>query len=162
MKKTILGLLLALCTLSANAQFEAGKKYVNTSLSGLNLSYSKNTKFCFNLDATGGYFLADDWMVMGRLGYAHPGRHQDKFELGLGGRYYIEQNGLSLGALISYEHGHNYNWKTDNWFITPEIGYTFFLNQYLTIEPALYYKMSLNDFSDASTVGLRIGLGWYF
>ena len=71
MKKTILGLLLALCTLSANAQFEAGKKYVNTSLSGLNLSYSKNTKFCFNLDATGGYFLADDWMVMGRLGYAH-------------------------------------------------------------------------------------------
>ena len=75
---------------------------------------------------------------------------------------HIEQNGLSLGALISYEHGHNYNWKTDNWFITPEIGYTFFLNQYLTIEPALYYKMSLNDFSDASTVGLRIGLGWYF
>ena len=162
MKKVILGLLLALTTVTASAQFEAGKTYINTSLSGLGLSYSKNTKFCLGIDATAGYFLADDWMVLGRFGYNHPGKHQDNFDIGVGGRYYIEQNGLSLGLLLSYEHGHVYNLKTDNFFITPELGYTFFLNQYVTIEPALYYKMSLNNFSDASTVGLRIGFGWFF
>lgn len=162
MKKTILGLLLALFAVNAHAQFEEGKKYVNASFSGLGLSYSKDTKACFNLDLAGGYFLVDDWMVLGRVGYSHPGRHQDNFDIGVGGRYYIEQNGLSLGVMANYEHGHIYNTKTDNFFITPEIGYTFFLNQYVTLEPALYYKMSLNDFSDASAVGLRIGLGWFF
>ena len=41
-------------------------------------------------------------------------------------------------------------------------GYTFYLNHYLAVEPAVYYKMSTNDFSDGSTVGLKIGLGFYF
>ena len=43
-----------------------------------------------------------------------------------------------------------------------EVGYAFFLNRYLTVEPAIYYKMSLDDFSDKSTVGLRVGFGFYF
>ena len=43
-----------------------------------------------------------------------------------------------------------------------EIGYAFYLNHYLTVEPSVYYKMSMHDFSDNSSVGLRIGLGYYF
>ena len=43
-----------------------------------------------------------------------------------------------------------------------ELGYAFYLNHYITVEPALYYKMSLDDFSDKSTVGLKIGFGVYF
>ena len=46
--------------------------------------------------------------------------------------------------------------------IPVEVGYAFFLNRHVTIEPALYYKMSLHDFSGNSTVGLRIGFGYYF
>lgn len=162
MKKTFLSLLMALVCLTANAQFEAGKTYVNASVAGLNLAYSKNTRFTLNIQANGGYMFAQDWMVLGRFGYNHPGRHMDNFELGAGARYYIEQNGLSLGLMISYEHGHDDDVKTNHGFITPEIGYTFFLNKQLTIEPAIYYKMCFDDFAEASTVGLKVGLGLFF
>jgi len=96
MKKMILSLTMALVCLTANAQFEAGKKYINASLSGLNLAYSKNNRFTADIQATAGYFLAQDWLVLGRIGYNHPGKKMDNFEIGVGGRYYIEQNGLSL------------------------------------------------------------------
>lgn len=162
MKKMILSLMMALMCLTASAQFEAGKTYVNASLAGLNLAYSKNTRFTVDLQLTGGYFLAQDWLVLGRIGYNHPGKHMDNFEIGAGGRYYIEQNGLSLGLMASYEHGKNDDVKTNHGYITPELGYTFFLNRYVTLEPALYYKMCLDDFSDASTVGLKVGVGIYF
>jgi hypothetical protein len=46
--------------------------------------------------------------------------------------------------------------------IPVEVGYAFFVNKNITIEPAVYYKMSLADFSDNSTVGLKIGFGFYF
>ena len=162
MKKMFLSLTMALMCLTASAQFEAGKMYVNASLSGLNLAYSKTNRFTADVQATGGYFLAQDWMVLGRIGYNHPGKHKDNFEIGVGGRYYIEQNGLSLGLVASYEHGHENAMHTDHGYLTPEVGYTFFLNRYVTIEPAIYYKMCLDDFSDASTVGLKLGLGFYF
>lgn len=162
MKRMILSLTLALVCLTASAQFEAGKKYVNASLAGLNLAYSKNTRFTADIQLNAGFFIAQDWMILGRIGYNHPGKHMDNFEIGAGGRYYIEQNGLSLGLTASYEHGKNYVLKTDHGYITPELGYTFFLNRYVTLEPALYYKMCLDEFSDASTVGLKLGLGIFF
>lgn len=43
-----------------------------------------------------------------------------------------------------------------------EVGYTFYLNHHLAIEPSVYYKMSLNHFGDCSTIGLRLGLGYFF
>ena len=42
------------------------------------------------------------------------------------------------------------------------VGYAFFLNRYITVEPSLYYKMSLHDFSDNSTFGVQVGIGIYF
>ena len=161
MKKIILGLVLACATLSAYAQFEEGKKYVGASVSGLNLSYSKQSKTTFDLSATAGYFLMEDWMLTGRFGYSHI-HDVNQFEIGLGGRYYIAQNGLYLGVGAAYAHSDQDSYKSDNFFITPEVGYSFFINQYLTIEPAVFYRMSLNEFSDGSTVGLKIGLGYYF
>ncbi len=158
----LLGLLMAFVCLTANAQFEADKMYLNASFSGLNLAYSKNTRFTADIQATAGYFFLDDWMVLGRVGYNHPGRKMDNFELGVGSRYYIEQNGLSLGAFFSYEHVHNGVLNDDHCYFSPEIAYTFFLNRNLTLEPAIYYKMSLDNFSDASTAGLKIGFGFYF
>ena len=162
MKKVILSLTMALVCLTASAQFEAGKKYVNASMSGFGMSYNKNAGFALNLSATGGYFLAQDWMLFGRLGYDHPGDNINSLELGAGGRYYIEQNGLSLGLGVSYEFSKAYGLKTNHGFLTPEIAYTFFLNRYVTLEPAVYYKMCFDDFADSSTVGLKLGIGIYF
>ena len=170
-KKFLLGCMMALCAISANAQFEAGKMYINLSSTSLGLSYSKNDKLRFDVGATAGIFVANDWMIFAQADYTHKrlmydrlksvGRkvHQDEVLLGIGGRYYIEQNGLYLSLATQFCHHEQSN---DNFFLTPEIGYAFFINQYLTIEPALYYQMSLNNFADASTVGLKLGVGFYF
>ena len=45
---------------------------------------------------------------------------------------------------------------------TIQLGYAFFLNRTVTIEPELYYNQSLKDHSDYSGFGLRIGFGIYF
>ena len=42
-----------------------------------------------------------------------------------------------------------------------ELGYAFFINRTVTIEPALYYEQSIKDHSKYSNVGLRLGLGIY-
>lgn len=52
--------------------------------------------------------------------------------------------------------------RYNNIRIPVEIGYTFYLNHFLAIEPAVYSKMSLNHFSEGTEFGLKIGLGFYF
>ena len=169
MKKFLLGCMMALCAISANAQFEAGKLYANLSSSSLSLSFSKNDKLRFDAALTAGIFVADNWMVFAQADYNHKRLMYTKFEgsryyqdeilLGAGGRYYIQQNGLYLGLTAQYSH-HEQNF--DNFFLTPEVGYAFFINEFITIEPAVYYQMSLNDFANSSTVGLKLGFGFYF
>ena len=173
MKKVILGLLLACSAMSASAQFEAGKKYVNLSTTSIGLSYSKSEKLRFDIGATGGFFVARDLLLYGTAEYNHKQlmykklqgtngdlhTYQDELQIGAGLRYYIEQNGIYLGLGLQYGHAEQ---KIDNFYITPEVGYAFFINQYLTIEPAVYYHMSVNDFSDGSKVGLKLGVGFYF
>lgn len=159
----ILSLVMALTALTASAQFEAGKNYIGASVSGLGLSYNKESKVCFDISATAGRLLADNWMLLANVAYDY--RHWAKahsLEIGVGGRYYIEQNGLSLGLALSYGHNSDHGIKGNHGYLTPEVGYTFFLNQYVTIEPAVYYKMCFDDFANCSTVGLRIGVGFYF
>jgi len=163
MKKCLFTLLLAVMSLSASAQFEKYTSYLNTSLTGLNLSYSKDSKVTFGLQATGGYFFEDAWMVYGRFGYDHQfikgGKDINNVKIGAGTRYYILQNGLYLNMGLQYEHrGVNSNYVQ----LTPEVGYCFYLNQHVSIEPAVYYDLCLNKFSEGSTVGLKVGFGFYF
>lgn len=158
MKKFALLLMLALTTLSANAQFEKGKKYVNASLSGLGLSYSSEQKFRFGVDLNAGYFIADCLMLRGNVGYDHT-KSIDDVTVGAGARYYFDQNGIYLGAGLEYAH---YTSNSNDLLIPLEVGYAFFINHYITIEPSIYYKMSLDDFSDKSSIGLKVGFGFYF
>ena len=82
----------------------------------------------------------------------------DSFAVGLGGRYYIEQNGVFLGANCKFVHaGKSYN------DIMPgvEVGYAFFLSRTVTVEPAIYYDQSFKSHRDYSTIGLRLGVGIY-
>ena len=183
MKKIIMALLLAVTTLSAKAQFEQGTSYVNTSLSGMDLSFQKN-QFNLGLDVKGGYFFEDAWMCYGQMEYNFTnikGKYNDanQIALGAGIRYYIEQNGLFLNLGVKY--GHTSSWgieygmdylngpfinaihtSKNNIFLTPEVGYCFYLNHYVSIEPAVYYDMSLHHFSSGSKVGLKLGFGFYF
>lgn len=165
------------------AQFERGTKYVGASVSGLSLSYSKASDFSFGLDATGGYYFANCWMVKGNLGYAHK-KSYDGFNLGGAVRYNFLQNGVYLEAGLEYQF-ENFGKTTidvpvvvgdvvvgyekvqkklheNNLRIPINIGYTFYLNQHIAIEPAIYTKLSLNDFNDGTEFGLKIGLGYYF
>ena len=125
------------------------------------MGYNGSSEFNVGLQAKGGYFLADNLAVVGLIGYNHVGGDDetpDRVSLGVQGRYYIIQNGIYLGAGATYKHAnHNYN------DIMPgvEIGYAFFINRHVTIEPALYYEQSFKDHSKYSNVGLRLGLGIY-
>ena len=144
-------------SLTASAQFESGKGYLGASLTGLDLSYSGSSKFHIGVDAKAGYFFADDLMIYGQVGYNHSGKEgvSDSFMAGIGGRYYIIQNGIFLGLNGKYVHNGGYN------DILPgvEVGYAFFINRTVTVEPSIYYDQSFKEHSDYSTVGLRIGIG---
>ena len=64
-----------------------------------------------------------------------------------------------MGAGAEYNH---FTKSNNDVMIPVEVGYAFYLNHYLALEPSVYYKMSLHDFSGNSTVGLRVGLSYYF
>ncbi len=154
-------MLAILMTMTASAQFEQGKKYVSASFSGLDFNYNADSKLSVGLDLKGGYFVEDNLMVLGKIGYDHVGGDDvspDRASVGLGGRYYIIQNGIYLGLGATYKHAaHNYN----DLMPSVEIGYAFFINGTVTIEPAIYYEQSIKNHSHYSNVGLRVGLGLY-
>ena len=158
MKKWFLGILLLAMTAGANAQFQAGTKYIGASASNLGLSYSTAEKFRFGLNASAGYFVMDKIMVKADVGYNHTNR-VGGLTAGLGGRYYFIENGIFLGAGAEFVH---YTKSQNDLQIPVEVGYCFYLNHYISVEPSLYYKMSVDDFSDKSTVGFKIGFGFYF
>jgi hypothetical protein len=79
------------------------------------------------------------------------------FSLGAGGRYYIEQNGLFLGASLQFRHRDNY----DDLLPSIQVGYSYFISRTVTIEPEIYYEQSFKNHSDYSQIGLRIGIGVY-
>lgn len=158
MKKLLLFIVLLAGALSAHAQFDKGTKYVGTSLSGLGLSYSSSEKFRFGVEATAGYFVSDCLMLRGNISYDHTRKIND-VAVGAGARYYFDQCGVFMGAGTEYVH---FTPKSNDVQIPLEVGYAFFINRFITIEPSVYYKMSLDSFSQKSTVGLRIGLGFYF
>lgn len=160
MKKilTILLLFLALAT-GARAQFEEGTKYVGAQLSALNLNFSDKAGFRVALNANGGYFFADGWMAHGTVGFEHFARNSDRFTIGGGLRYHFYENGLTLGTGLEYTH---LSPNINDLRVPVELGYVYYLNHYLAIEPVVYYKLSVNDVVKGSEVGFRIGLGYYF
>lgn len=159
MKKLFFLLTMLTLTLGAKAQFESGKTYLGAGLNNLDMNYNGTKGFAFGIDAMAGKFVTDNWLLYLKGGYKHEGKTDiDDFNAGLGFRYYILQNGIFLGASASYVHGtKSYN----DFKPAVELGYCFFLTRELTIEPALYYELSVKNHSDFSTVGLRVNLGLY-
>lgn len=157
MKKLAIMAVALLTTVAAHAQFESGKKYCGASLTGLNLSYNGSQDLSLGVQAKVGYFVADDWMMLGLVDYTHQKGVDDYFSVGAQGRFYVEQNGLYLGAGVKLAHTGSYN----DFMPGVEIGYAFFIGKQVTIEPAIYYDQSFKNHSQYSTVGLKVGLGLY-
>lgn len=160
MKKFLAIIAVAVMPLVAHAQFEKGKLYAGAGLTSLNLSYSGSEDLCLGLQGQAGYFMADNVLLYGQIGWNHQGESLkfDAVEVGAGGRYYILQNGIFLGANVKYVHGAGgYN------DVMPgvEVGYAFFISRTVTIEPSFYYQQSFNDHSDYSKIGFRVGFGIY-
>ncbi len=161
MKKTLLIIALVMgIGMSAHAQFEKGKWYAGASLTGLNLSYNGLEKLRLGVQAQGGYFIQDQIMLLGQASVELSDNDAvaNHFAVGGGGRYYFQNNGVFLGANVQFLHAnHNHNDVMPGF----EVGYAFFINGLVTIEPAIYYQQSFQSHSDYSTVGLRIGFGLY-
>ena len=166
MKKLLMAAIGLMMVVGANAQylndsdkvFEQDKWYVGASLSGLDLGWHKGSEWSADIQAKAGYLFIDDWMITGTLGYDWYKKGDDTFTIGAGLRYYIEQNGLYLGANLNYVHAYK---GCNDLMPGVEVGYAFFLSRTVTVEPAIYYNISTKDFSDRSTVGLKIGFGIY-
>ena len=128
-------------SLCASAQFQEGKGYLGASLTGLDLHYNGQDGFNVGIEGKAGYFPWDNIMVLASFDAVHDGSKTvaDHITVGVGGRYYITQNGLYLGAGVKLLHAnHSYN----DLMPGAEVGYAFFINRSVTIEPALYYDQS--------------------
>ena len=159
MKKIVTIMLLLVATTSAFAQFEKDTKYVGASLSGFNMSVSDSKKFALGVDANAGYFIEQDIMVVAQAGIHYSNSHFNEFILGAQGRYYLQQNGVYLAGGLKYVHerGNGNDLK-----LTPEVGYCYYLNHYVSVEPAVYFDASLCDFKHKCEFGVKIGIGLYF
>lgn len=160
MKKIILSLFFAVVSMGAFAQFEQGTKYVSASLSGngFGVGYSKSTDFFIGLQANAGYFFADNWMMLGEFGWSHQNGNSN-VDLGIAGRYYMKQNGLYYNLGLKYQH---IPANINNLYLSPELGYCFYLNDHVSLEPAVYVDMCLNHFKDYTKFGFKISFGYYF
>ena len=166
MKKLIVALFAMLVSANTFAQFERDTYYVNASVTNLGLSYSGESKLNLGVNATAGMFIEDCWALVGEVGLDYNHKHLQEFSAGAGLRYYVIQNGLYLGAGARYLHLHDANLEGGHKNLNDiqakvEVGYAFFLNHYVTIEPAIYYNQSFKD-QDFSEVGIKVGLGFYF
>ena len=166
MKKFFALFLGLMAAVSVNAQylndsktpFTQGKYYIAASASGLDLNYSKSSDWSLNIEAKAGLLFLDNWMVLGVLDYNNVSNGSlVTTDLGVGARFYFEQNGIYIGGIAKYAHSKGFN------DFQPEghVGYAFFLNRHVTLEPELYYKHSFKD-NDYSGFGLRLGFGYFF
>lgn len=159
MRKFIL--LIALFIVSATttyAQFEKGKWYINGSYIGLGLSNIDHFDSNYGLSLEAGNFLENNFAITVNYRLAHY-----YHSVGAQVKYYLSKYGFFGGVGATYKSISNSESKKKHIVcFTPEVGYAFFINGIMTIEPAIYYDYSPSKPSDYSKLGVKIGLGFYF
>ena len=105
-KRCMLLVAAMMVSLCASAQFQEGKGYLGASLPGLDLHYNGQDGIKLGVQAKAGYFPWDNVMVLANVDAVHNGSEAvaDHISVGVGGRYYITQNGLYLGAGVKLPH----------------------------------------------------------
>ncbi|WP_321479599.1 hypothetical protein [uncultured Bacteroides sp.] len=160
MKKSVLIICLLLASLGAQAQFEKGKWMVNTSMTSMDFSYSDSDKGHLGFLAEGGTFLEDNIALLLTLGadWSDP---KDTYTLGANGRYYFEKTGVYLGAGLNMKRWYYGGTHASDYALGLQGGYAYFLSRTVTIEPAVYYDLSLKN-GNNSKIGFKLGFGFYF
>ena len=90
-------------------------------------------------------------------GKIYVGASMSSFDIGsVMSKFHVDLNGIFLGA------GAKLVDMTNDLDFQPNIslGYAFFLNRTVTVEPELYFNLSTKDI-DNSSYGFRIGFGVY-
>lgn len=160
--KLLLTFLLSIFTLTAHAQFEKNKWFVNSSITSLGLSYSGDEKTSFGFDAEAGSFMTDNIALLINLG-GNYGKHiTNHTHIGVGGRYYFDRIGIFLGLGLKYKRFGQESTHRNDLGAAFEVGYAFFLSRTVTLEPAVYYDQSFLHHKNFSKIGLKLGFGFYF
>lgn len=160
MKKLLTVLALAFaCSTAAFAQFGKGKKYLGADINGLGMSYSHESDFTLKCGGHAGYCVEDNLLVIGHIGFDYSYKDLQMVSVGAKLRYFIADTGVFLGAGSRFLREFSDN---NDFQITPEVGYCYFLNGNLALQPSIYYDLSFSDFKEKSRIGFSLGLGWYF
>lgn len=156
------------------------KKNVYTFGGSVSLSY-QNNKFEVSTDKTFsilvspsfGYFITDNIMVLGKLGFTYyESKYEDNehinkyywrdYSLGSSFRYYFNAEKFIpfLGAGVGYTK-YTYGYSTEIFFTG---GMNHFLSKQIALEPFVSYSILLTDNVKRSTYYLRFGAGivYYF
>lgn len=157
MKKSLIFLITFLCCLSMSAQFEKGKKYLGANLNGLDLSFNNKTDMSFDVGANAGYMIEKDLLLLGTFDVNYYDSDIQYFRLGGKLRYFFDNCGIFVGAGANFISNHN---LYDDFQVTAELGYCYFLNRNLTIEPSIRYDLGFSE--SGRTLGFAIELGCFF
>ena len=163
MNKKLLLLLAAFAfSVSSFAQFEKGKVYASTGLTGASLNYSSGERWKADIGAKLGYMLERNWMGLVQAEYNYRKYESKTLNLGMAVRYYFEENGVYIGAGFNYAHCKPFEGESKGEFFPGvHLGYAFFLSRTVTFEPELYYNQSFKDHDHNSNMGFRFNFGIY-
>lgn len=75
-------------------------------------------------------------------------------------RYYMKNFFLQAG--YGYSYNKTGDFKTEGSIADVELGYAAFLNDYVALEPALYYNANFSSGYTGSDVGIKLGFQIYF
>ncbi|MCB0495160.1 MAG: outer membrane beta-barrel protein [Cyclobacteriaceae bacterium] len=167
--KIVLCIIVALVIFNgiANAQISQGTIAVST---GTNLNYSSSsykgsdTKLNqFNLNLTGGYFFAQNFIIGAGIAYSSTNYKSSSYDydtksttFSIFSRYYINGAfflGIGYGS-VKYEDLDALN------ELDFQVGYAAFISDNISIEPSLNYGLGLGD-NEGNTFLVNLGFGLY-
>lgn len=131
-----------------------------------NTGSSKTSLFFITINPGFGYFIINDLATGVNVYFSYNGAGDNKFySLGIGPfvRYYFD-NGIFVKADLGYSILHNISLGTANqnfFMITPGVGYAFFLNSKVSLDPCLCYEfdnINLNSTNNHKINAVRLEL----
>ena len=145
-------------TTMAQFPIQKGNMFVNANVSEVELSFSNTTTF--NIGAYGGYFLVDNLALVGGLGFMAQ-KDFNFFNFAAGVRYYFmetSQGSLFASGLMDIDKVKDVDATVG---LRLNGGYSFFLNQYVALEPVATLRIPFSDGTDV-TFSLGAGISVFF
>lgn len=163
-----------LSTYTIDAQTRKGYTFINPQFSSFEFASTDNTtnadftRFKVAAQFNGGYFIADNFALITGLGFQVDKKNYEKdnyFLASLGFRNYLFSKlftGLELGYKKEWlkETGESPMETIDDMLLSAEVGYSFFLNRSLALEPSFYWDYNLIE--KYNTFGVKLGFGIYY